>query len=222
MAFLVKRYECTAIFLSDEDFLQSRPHASEFARVCSANPTGVRFGFLSRPEHISGNCLEELKCLKRAGWNWVSMGVETGDECARTALLHRRSSNKQIEEAFGICRDLGVQTTAFLVIGFPFERASDYKAAQDLLRRCQPDAVECSFLYPLSGTEVKRELEASGTLQWSAHPENYFDSPSVRHPCFSTQQLVAVREHLIRETAGHLAERGDILDVLREASARPA
>lgn len=144
---LQEGYGCDGIFLADENFLFSKPHYSAFASQYLCKDIGIPFGFLSRPEHINVDDIDDLKLLADAGWKWVSTGIEMGNEKKRTQFLNRRNSNEEIITAFNLCKELDISTIAFLITGLYFEDIDDLIITEQLLRTCKPDAIEASFIY---------------------------------------------------------------------------
>ena len=99
------------IFHWDEDWLE------EFARLYRAEfsmPLAVHH----RPNLFSertARLLQEIGCYQ------VYFGVETGNEYIRNQVLRRRISTEQIEQAFDRARKAGMITTAYNMVGLPFE-----------------------------------------------------------------------------------------------------
>ena len=216
--YLAMEYHCDGIFLSDEDFLYEDSHYSDFAAKYRSSHIQIPFGFLSRPEHINHRSIFRLNELKDAGWRWVGIGVETGNQGKRSSILNRNNSNEEIIEAFNICKTMGVHTNAFLIAGFYFEDYADLAETEALLRKCQPGSIECSLIYPFRGTDVYKLYDAYGLLNSSdnrASKTSYFDDITVRHPVFSSREIVQIKEyweHLPKK----INDGTSILDVLRK------
>ncbi len=183
-------YHPDGFFLSDEDFLFNRNHSLEFAFKYGQARLGLPFGFLSRPEHICDKNLPILKNLRDAGWKWVSIGVEIGNEHKRGLYLKRKNHNKDIIKAFEICRELGIYTNVFLIVGFYFEDEKDFQMTIDLMGLCKPDNIECSIYYPLSESQLGEYYKKTGLISKSTEIKNdYFNDCIIKHPLFSEQDI---------------------------------
>jgi anaerobic magnesium-protoporphyrin IX monomethyl ester cyclase len=84
----------------------------------------------------------------------------------------------QIDRTAEICREVGVETYFYMMVGYPGEEWRDLKQSVALLRRTRPDAFSTTIAYPLPGTafyeQVRHRLPGGGTetLDWDYTAEN--------------------------------------------------
>ncbi len=193
--FLKKEYKINDFFLSDENFLTNINHVNDIIKSYPNNIGQIRFGFLARPENINYKNIDLLRKLVKIGWSWVSIGIEFGDEIKRREKLNRKHSNEQIITAFKICRELGILTNAFLITGFYFETINDILITDKLLRSCNPDNVECSFFFPLKGSDLYKYYYSNNLIIKDSIPRSYFDTISIIHPNFSFEELNIIKNY---------------------------
>ena len=158
---LIDRYERITMFIFDDDlFTYDRAYVLEFCRryrdeidvpfVCNAHPTVFDD--------------EVAQALKNAGCALVKFGVESGSERVRRDILRRHMSNDQIAGAFGTAHKAGLDTSAFVMFGFPHETIEDVGMTLDLLARISPTRMRWAIFFPYIGTEAYRISEEGGFI----------------------------------------------------------
>jgi anaerobic magnesium-protoporphyrin IX monomethyl ester cyclase len=172
-----------------------------------------------------------IEKMKAAGCTRIQFGVEQGtDEGLRR--LRKGVTVDEVERAFRICRELGVGTVAYFMIGTPTERTR-----LDVLRtiryaiRLRPDFVMFNILTPFPGTRLFDEGLEEGVLQlepwleFMRHPRADYRA-QVWDQHFTRDELrdllgLAYRSFYWRPSfvAGQLRQLRDPRDLLRKAKA---
>ncbi len=118
-----------------------------------------------------------LVLMKRAGCVRVQVGVEQStDEALR--ILQKDVTVSEIRRAFRLCRDVGINTVAYFMIGTPAERTRrDVLRTIDFSIELDPDFVMYNILTPFPGTRLFEQGLARGILR--AEPwETFMAAPS--------------------------------------------
>jgi anaerobic magnesium-protoporphyrin IX monomethyl ester cyclase len=105
-----------------------------------------------------------IEKMKAAGCGRIQFGVEQGTE---EGLLRLRKdvTAREIESAFRVCREVGVETVAYFMIGTPTERSrEDVWDTIDYAIRLDPDYVMWNVLTPFPGTTLYDEGLRDGVL----------------------------------------------------------
>jgi radical SAM superfamily enzyme YgiQ (UPF0313 family) len=118
-----------------------------------------------------------LEKMKAAGCSRIQMGVEQGTE-EGLLRLKKDVTAQEIQRAFDLCREVGIHTVAYFMIGTPTERSrQDVMDTIDYSIALKPDFVMYNVLTPFPGTTLWDEGERDGVLD----PEPWFEfmrSPS--------------------------------------------
>lgn len=110
------------------------------------------------------DCVDEvvLRKLKDAGCYKISFGIETGSQL----LLERMGKENDIEtseKAIKLCKRLGLQVTALMIIGNVGETAETISDTINFLKRTKPDEIGCvGGLWILPGTKLYYECKRRG------------------------------------------------------------
>jgi len=124
---------------------------------------GLEFSWTVR-FRVKGVDRELLDKMKAAGCGRIQFGVEQGTE-EGLLRLKKDVTSSEIEHAFKLCREVGIRTVAYFMIGTPTERSR-----QDVLDTIQysiklnPDFVMYNILTPFPGTTLYNEGIRDGVL----------------------------------------------------------
>ena len=103
--------------VNDDIFHWSEEWLEEFAHLYKAQFT------MPLAVHHRPNLFTErmAQLLREIGCYQVYFGVESGNEYIRNAILRRRITNEEIERAFALAHQAGMITTAYNMVGLPYE-----------------------------------------------------------------------------------------------------
>jgi anaerobic magnesium-protoporphyrin IX monomethyl ester cyclase len=102
--------------------------------------------------------------LKKAGFESVSIGLESGNERIRTEILDRHYSNAAIRNAFDAARKSGIRVGLFNLVGLPTESRRDFQDTLMLNQELQPDWHATSIFYPYPGTRLYEMSQEMGLI----------------------------------------------------------
>lgn len=121
-----------------------------------------------------------LEKMKAAGCTRIQFGVEQGTE-EGLLRLKKDVTSREIEHAFSLCRQVGIRTVAYFMIGTPTERTrEDVMDTIHYSIRLNPDFVMYNLLTPFPGTTLFDEglrdgvLDIEPWLHFMRQPESSF------------------------------------------------
>ncbi len=105
-----------------------------------------------------------LEKMKAAGCSRIQFGVEQGTE-EGLLRLKKDVTSLEIEHAFRLCREVGIHTVAYFMIGTPTERTrQDVVDTIEYSIRLDPDFVMYNIMTPFPGTTLYDEGLRDGVL----------------------------------------------------------
>ena len=135
-----------------------------------------------------------LEKMKAAGCSRIQFGVEQGTE-EGLLRLKKDVTSREIEHAFALCREVGIHTVAYFMIGTPTERSrQDVIDTIDYSIRLKPDFVMYNILTPFPGTTLYDEgvrdevLDLDPWLEFMRAPSEEFKA-QVWDEYFSREEL---------------------------------
>ncbi|MBN1246502.1 MAG: B12-binding domain-containing radical SAM protein [Anaerolineae bacterium] len=108
----------------------------------------IPFECLSRVDLVDE---EVIRLLKAVGCRRIAFGAESGSQKVLDAMT-KGIKVEQIHRAARICRDAGIETYFYMMVGYPGETWDDIQASVSLLRQTRPDDFSTTIAYPLPGT----------------------------------------------------------------------
>jgi anaerobic magnesium-protoporphyrin IX monomethyl ester cyclase len=133
---------------------------------------------------------ETVRLFARAGCSVMCMGIESGNEAIRKKVLNRHMSNRDIVQAFRLCREHGIKTVSTNMTSLPDE---DLAALLDSIRinaMARPHCMQVSTYHPYPNTRLYNYCEEKGYLS-DRHVDTIFDgrsaldSPLFREPAYA-------------------------------------
>lgn len=113
----VDEFKIREIWFKDDTYTARRKVVLELCNLIKNEKVKVRWTIFSRVDTVDE---EMVKALKDAGCYKIDFGVESGDQRILD-LMKKGITIEQVCKAFKICRNAGVQTHAFFMIGYPRE-----------------------------------------------------------------------------------------------------
>lgn len=145
-----KDYDGKYIFMDDTTTL-SRKNTAELCRLMIASGRKFRWMAMTR-----AGCVDRqlLKLMAKSGCHDLFFGVESGNERIRNEVIKKNARDKEIINAVSWCREYGIQTNLFLMLGFPEETMKEIEDTVNFGRRVQADLIGIHLTLPLPGSEI--------------------------------------------------------------------
>lgn len=139
------------IFKDDTFALNGMEWFKEFEQeLKAAGPRAPGFSCQSRVDQVTRPLLEQMQ---RCGLVGVAFGVESGSQ--RVLDFYRKGIKvEQTIAAYDLCRDMGIGTHAFIMLGAPIETKEDLDETVRLVERIRPNSVSVSVTTPAPGTDL--------------------------------------------------------------------
>ena len=149
--YLLRTYRDIKTFIFDDDIFT---FDKKFLRAfCTEYPKLTEVPFVVNG-HVRAFDEERAKMLKEGGCSIIKFGLESGSERIRRDVLHRPMSNEEIVRAFEAAHKFGLHTSAFVMIGLPYETREDILATIELLSRIRPGRFRWAIFFPFPRTDA--------------------------------------------------------------------
>ncbi|MGC9332653.1 MAG: B12-binding domain-containing radical SAM protein, partial [Anaerolineae bacterium] len=101
---------------------------------------------------------EIARWLKETGCQRIAFGAESGSQRVLDAMT-KGTTVEQIYKTAQICRELGIETYFYMMVGYPGETWSDLQRSVKMLRETRPDEFSTTIAYPLPGTAFYEQVK---------------------------------------------------------------
>lgn len=194
---LIRDYGAREIHIWDDNFITKRDRVFAFRdgiirrkiRIPIAFPNGLRADFISK---------DLLSALKEAGTYSIAIGVESGNQAILDSI-HKGIRLEQIETAFRLAKEAGIETWGFFLLGLPGEDAEMISETLEFALRLDPCIAKFHILKPYPKSAVYNQLQKQGLIM----DENYVHygihtGPVHRLPTLSQEELLAWQRRCYR------------------------
>ena len=124
---LVKDYKIKNIKVFDECFVLKEGHVSEICELIMKRGYDLNLWAYSRIDTVNERMLKQMK---KAGFNWLAYGIESGTKDVRTGVAKGRFGLDDIKRAIQMTREAGIYVCANFMFGLPDD---DRQTMQDTL-----------------------------------------------------------------------------------------
>ena len=156
---LIHKYNFNFIRFWDEDFTSIPIKILESFSKLYLEKISLPFLIYSRVTSINE---EKVRILKDMGCKGFAMGIESGNEFIRNKVMNRQMSNKEIIEKFQLVKSYKIRTSAYNIIGVPYETRETIFNTIELNRIVNPDSFSVTMLEPYKGTPIRKLCEEQG------------------------------------------------------------
>ena len=109
---------------------------------------------------------EMLHLMKDAGCELIAFGVESGSNKVLN-VVKKGINIDQVKNAFKLCKEVGIRTKAYFIVGLPSEERKDFEMSVNLAREINPDYLWVSKFSPVPGSEYyEKNKEQLKHLKW--------------------------------------------------------
>ncbi len=101
---------------------------------------------------------EVLTWLKRAGLNFMYLGIESGNQKILDNVVKKNLDLHKITEVIEICKSLDIKTGGYFIIGFPGETIENMKETINYALKSKLDRARLYLLQPFPGSPLYEKL----------------------------------------------------------------
>jgi radical SAM superfamily enzyme YgiQ (UPF0313 family) len=193
MEFLEKTYGVREIVFFDETFTIGKRRMRKFAEEVQRRDLTVKFNIRARVDTVDR---EVVRALKKAGLRSIHMGVEAGTDRV-LKIMNKQITREQTERAFRICREEGVDTRGYFMIGYYDTTHEDVEDTIRFAANLGLDWASFSVATALPATDLYRISNERGYVDgdfWRQYTiDGGGDIPQLETETFTAEQLRAYR-----------------------------
>ena len=183
---LVSKYGVKNIKIADEMFVLNQRHVLGLADLIIERGYDVNIWAYARVDTVKDRYLEKMK---KAGFNWLALGVESGSKFVRDGVEKGRFGDEQIREIIAKIREHGIYVIANYIFGLPDDTVDTMQETLDLATTLNTEFANfySAMAYPGSplhrmavekGLPLPEGPEGPGWIGYSQHAYETFNLPS--------------------------------------------
>jgi len=195
MEHLKKSMKIKHVKFEDDTFTVNRRWVLELCNEMKERSLTMRWDCNSRVNTVNKNL---LPAMKEAGCMRISFGVESGSQ----KILNNLNKGITIQDilgAFKMCKEVGIRTHAYLMIGSPGETKHTIQETVELIHKIDPDYMYISITTPLPMTKLYEDLTKSGMItvkNWDDF--DYYTKCSFKLENLTSGEILEIRRRITR------------------------
>ena len=134
----------------DDTMTLNRSHIIRLCDEIVNRKLEIEWGCQTRVDLVNAQI---LSAMQKAGCREISLGIESGSERVRR-VLRKNFSNESVFKAFKFCRKIGIETTAFFMLGLPTETKDELHWTIEFSRMIEADYIEVHVTTPFPGSDL--------------------------------------------------------------------
>ena len=180
---LVEDYGIYNIKIPDEMFVLNPKQVNEICDEILKAGYGDKLNFWAYARIDTLNDNEMLKKMKKSGFNWLALGIESSSEHVRDGVVKGRFDNYDIEGIVKKVRDYGFYVGANYIFGLPDDDMDSMKQTLDLSMRINSEwsnfysamAYPGSQLYPMAKQKKWKLPDDENGPGWIGYSQHAYD-----------------------------------------------
>ncbi len=201
--YVVSKYRVKTIFFEDDNLTFD---LKRFEAICdSIIEKGIKFAW-ETPNGIRADYLtcSLLKKMKKSGCQSVFFGIESGDQYVLDNIVGKSLKLKDVIKVAKMCKDIGLKTGAFYIIGFPGEKKENMLKTVNLALRLKREfdvGMHLFFATPSYGTRLYKECKKKGYIKGDLTPRAFAEVRQTRGmPLIETEDFASAE---VKEIAAY-------------------
>lgn len=182
--YLTKKFNVKEVLFEDDNLTLNKERAKQIFQGIVDRKFDVTW---SVPNGVAVQTLDDevLELMKESGCYAVSIGVESGDKYVLKEIIKKPIILSKVKPVIHKAKKLGLETTAFFVVGFPGETYKQLKNTFRFAEDLKAENVNFFFATPLPGTRLLKICKERGLIKNSF---NYANLKS-DYPNFATDEF---------------------------------
>jgi len=162
MKILVEGYGAKEILIRDDTFTLNRQRTIDLCNAIIERGLNKKiiWDCITRANLVDKELLVKMK---QAGCWGMHFGVEGGTQKLIDSI-HKDTTLETIEKAFRLCREVGINTRAYMMLGMPGSTREDDLTTIEFAKKIDPDWAQFTICTPYPGTQMYDEQVKVGNV----------------------------------------------------------
>lgn len=160
MEYLKKSMKIRHVKFEDDTFTINRRRLIELCTEMKKRNVNITWDCNGRVGTVSEDLLLRMK---EAGCVKMAFGVESGSQ-EILDTLNKGITVQEIKNDFRLCKDVGIRTHAYLMVGSPGETEKTIMETASLINEIEPDEMFISITTPLPMTKLYEDMIGRGMI----------------------------------------------------------
>ncbi len=202
---LVQKYGVKQIDIIDDNFSEDISRAEKIIDIIISRNYNIAINFQNglRADRLTRELVHKMKL---AGVYKLGIGIESANAKIRNKIK-KGLDLKDVENSIKWCREEGIITIGFFMLGFPDDTEETMQETIDFAIKLNPSLASFSLVVPLPGTELYEQVKENNWFtqsiedgsQTGYYADNfYYSTPNLKQETVLAYQKKAYRQFNFR------------------------
>lgn len=205
---LVNEYGIKNIKIPDEMFVLNEQHVMRICDLIIDRGYNLNIWAYARIDSVKERY---LKKLKRAGFNWLALGIESGSRYVRDGIEKGSFDQRDILQTTNRIKEHGIYTIANYIFGLPDDTRKSMQETLDLALEINAEWANfyCTMAYPGSPlyNQAKKERRPlpndPGGPGWIGYSQHGYESLPLSTNSLASHEVLDFRDYAFEEYFSH-------------------
>jgi anaerobic magnesium-protoporphyrin IX monomethyl ester cyclase len=191
---LVSKFGVTNIKFLDELFFYKPERVKELCHKIIAKGFKLNIWAYARVDTIR---VELLPLLRKAGFRWLCLGVESGNEEIRRNTFKGNFTNQQIREVCKFLTDSGIHINANYIFGFADDDIQTINETFNLATELNTEYANFYSMMAYPGSQILKQAEENGWElpgSWSGYSQYSYSCHPIRTKHLASEKILKFRD----------------------------
>ena len=204
--YVVNKFHVKTIFFEDDNLTLDTKRVEDICDRMIQKGIKVKW---ETPNGVRVDCLTPnlLKKMQKSGCESVFFGVESGDQNILDNIIGKNLKLKDVVKAAKICKEIGLKTGAFYIIGFPGEKKRNMVQTVEFALWLEKEygvGIHMFFATPSIGTKLFEECKQKGYIKGDLSPRAFAEArqtcglPLIESKEFSAVEVKEIASNAVR------------------------
>ncbi len=195
---LVGRYGVRHINIHDELFVFNPHHYRPIAEGILKRGYKLNINAFARVNVLAKVSDEDLTLLKKAGFNWLKLGIETGSKEIRANVGKNNYELDTVKDVVRRCKSFGIDFCANFMFGLPGDTYDTMQSTLNLALELLPAFPSFFCTMAIPGSELYEEALKAGTRlpdTWLGYASQGYDFLPLPTEHLTAKQVLEFRDY---------------------------
>jgi|TARA_B100001964_G_C14254932_1_gene611868 anaerobic magnesium-protoporphyrin IX monomethyl ester cyclase len=149
----------THLHFGDDTFTVVPKRLKEFNTELKNRQIEIKWKSFSRTESITE---KNLEYMKESGCHKLTFGIESGSDDV-LGIMNKKQNSDDVRRAISLCKDFGIETKAFFMLGFPRETKKQMQQTIDFSIELGLGSAFFYIVRAFPGTELFNDIIKNGS-----------------------------------------------------------
>ncbi len=188
--YMVEKFGTRGIYFINDNFTIKKKQTEELCDLLKKSGLDLEWVCDTRTDLVSKGLLEKMR---DAGCKAIWFGVESGSQRI-LKRINRTITLEQTENAFRLCKQVGIKVACSFMLGFPDETREDLEATRKFADKLDPDWCQFNVFIAYPDSSLYQELLQTGNYD---RLDEFL--LTVKTEDFNYNSLMAIQRRFFRE-----------------------